>query len=276
MKSGNPKCQIQINSNSLKKLHTYYCYLFEYLKHGDFISIFAAIKYLFLKKSHSKDRIIQTSVGKFFCRKNTNDFQFANYHYEWGVKKYILDHISEYSVFIDGGACIGEYCVLLSGHEVRCIAFEPVKSNFDTLCKNLALNNLNETVMAFPFGLGERNAVANFVFNPVNTGASFVSSEIDYSDCTSEIRTFDDVLPMLKLTKEDRILFKLDVEGMEIEVIKGAAKFIRNFPNITFILEDKHSGKEKIIDTLITIAGFEFGTVDEYNLFARRKTAETR
>lgn len=259
----------------MKKLYTYLFYLLEYLKHGDFISVYSAIKYLLIKKSHGKDRIIQTSVGKFFCRKDTNDFQYANYHYEWGVKKFIMNHIEDYSVFIDGGACIGEYCVLLSRHNIRCIAFEPVKSNYDVLCKNLALNNLNQEVMAYPFGLGENNSVVNFVFNPVNTGASFVSAQIYDGDCTSEIRTFDDILPMLKLTKDDSLLFKLDVEGMEIEAIKGAAEFIRNFPNITFILEAKHSGKGKIMETLNSIAGFEFGIVDEYNLFAKKIKSET-
>jgi FkbM family methyltransferase len=259
----------------LKKLLTYFYYLLEYLKHGDFISVLAAVKYLIYKQSHGKDRIIQTSVGKFFCRKNTNDFQYANYRYEWGVKKFILDHIADYSVFIDGGACVGEYCVLLSGLNVRCIAFEPIKSNFDVLCKNLVLNNLNSQVMACPFGLGSSNTRMNFVFNPVNTGASFASAQIGDSDCTSEIRTFDDVLPQLKLKKEDRILFKLDVEGMEIEAINGATNFIRNFPYLTFILEDKHSGKGNIIETLSAIAGFEFGTVDKYNIFARKNSSET-
>jgi hypothetical protein len=106
----------------LTKLNTYFWYLYEYMKHGDFLSVYASVNYLIFKKSHKKDRIIQTSVGKFFCRKNTNDFQFANFRYEWGVKNFILNQINEYSVFIDSGSCIGEYSILLSKvqHQVYC------------------------------------------------------------------------------------------------------------------------------------------------------------
>ncbi|MEI7662523.1 MAG: hypothetical protein WCK34_10005, partial [Bacteroidota bacterium] len=74
----------------MKKLKTYSRYFFDYLKHGDFLSIVASIRYLVNKTSHKNDRIIRTSIGKFYCRKNTNDFQFANWGYEWGVKQFLL------------------------------------------------------------------------------------------------------------------------------------------------------------------------------------------
>jgi FkbM family methyltransferase len=245
-------------------------YLLEYLKHGDLVSIVAAVKYLLFKKSHNKDRIVKTSVGLFYCRKNTNDFQFANLHYEWGVKKYVLNHINEYNVFIDGGSCVGEYCILLHKYNVRCIAFEPISSNFDVLKKNLELNHLTDKVEAYAIGLSNINSRVSFVYNPVNTGASHIARRTDKIDCDSEIRTFDSLLPDLKLDPNDRILFKLDVEGMELEAIKGATKFIESYPNITFIMEDKHSGKDKIIEILNAKAKFEFGVVDEYNIFAKK------
>ncbi len=255
----------------MNKLNTYFNYLLEYLKNGDLVSIVASVKYLLFKKSHGKDRIVQTSVGKFFCRKNTNDFQFANFHYEWGVKKYVLNHVAEYNVFIDGGACIGEYSVLLSQYNIRCIAFEPIQRNFDVLVKNLELNNLTDKVLVFQCGLGEKNESVNFDYNPVNTGASHISAKGCKSDCLSEIRTFDSVLPQLNLQAEDRILFKLDVEGMELEALQGAASFIRQFKHITFIMEDKHSGKDRIVEVLNQKAKFEFGAVDEFNIYAKKK-----
>ena len=254
----------------MKKLLIYFWYLFEYLKHGDFRSIIAAINYLLFRKSHQKDRIIQTSTGKYYCRKNTNDFQFANFRYEWGVKKFILDRLTDFSVFIDGGACTGEYGVWLSQQNTRCIAFEPVQNNYEIILKNLELNRLGNRVEAFPFGLGDRNMQVNFAFDPVNTGSSHMTSNAEVSQFTSEIRTFDSFLPELNFKVDDRILFKLDVEGMEAEAINGAADFIRKFPNILFILEVKHSGKQRVIDTLNSLAEFEIGDVDEYNIFAKK------
>ncbi|MCX6267008.1 MAG: FkbM family methyltransferase [Bacteroidetes bacterium] len=254
----------------MKKAKTYLRYLYEYLKYGDFISIFASIRFLLNMPTHSGDRVIRTSIGKFYCRKNTNDFQFANFHYEWGVKKFLLDHKDEYSVFIDGGACIGDYCILLSRYNIRCIAFEPVTDNFNTLLKNLKLNDLTADVLALPVGLGDRNIEASFVFSPVNTGASHISGDQNSGDIRVQIGTLDSFINELKIGPHARIMLKLDIEGMEAEAIRGARNFIWLYPNLTLIIEDKHSGEDSIRKALEEIAVFEFGIVDEYNIFAKK------
>ncbi len=254
----------------MKKLKTYSRYFFEYLKHGDLLSIIASIRYLLYKTSHKKDRIIHTTIGTFFCRKNTNDFQFANYKYEWGVKKYLLDNRHTFSVFIDGGACIGDYCVLLSRFNIRCIAFEPVIENFNVLTKNLKLNDLTDEIQAFSFGLGSKNEHAAFIFNPVNTGASHLANLGQVPDCHVEIRTLDSLIASLDINPEAHILVKLDVEGMEAEAIRGAKNFITMYPHITFVIEDKHIGEESIKKALNEIVPFEFGIVDEFNIYAKK------
>ena len=258
-----------------QKLITYSRYFFEYLKHGDLTSIVASGRYLVNKSSHSHDRTIKTSIGTFFCRKNTNDFQFANYKYEWGVKKYLLDNLDAYSVFIDGGACVGDYCVLLSRKNIKCFAFEPVLDNFNVLTKNLALNNLSGDITAYPFGLGAKNENIDFVFNPVNTGASHLAKNGDTANDKVEIRTFDSMLPLMAIPREEHILIKLDIEGMEPEAIRGAKNFILEYPNITFVIEDKHIGEESIRTALNEIASFEYGVVDEFNIFAKKINNQT-
>ena len=60
---------------------------------------------------------------------------------------------------------------------------------------------------------------------------------------------------------------------MDIEAIRGAASFIRNYPNITFVLEDKHTGQDPIQQALSDIATFEFGIVDNFNIFAKKTTS---
>ena len=57
---------------------------------------------------------------------------------------------------------------------------------------------------------------------------------------------------------------------MEAEAIQGSADFIRQYPNITFIVEDKISGQDSIRSVLSGIAKFEFGIVDEFNMYARK------
>ena len=254
----------------MKKLKTYSLYFFEYLKHGDLISIIASIRYLLFRTSHKNDRVINTSIGKFFCRKNTNDFQFANYRYEWGVKKFLLANKDNFSVFIDGGACTGEYCILLTKFGIRCIAFEPVIPNYDALVKNLELNNISSQVSTFPFGLGDREMQAPFYFNPVNTGASHIILDGSRPDMHVQIRTMDSLITQLGFKPEDHIMVKLDVESMEPEAIRGASDFIRKFPNLTIVAEDKHSKDTVIKQALNSLAVFEFGKVDAFNISAKK------
>lgn len=256
----------------MKKAITYFRYFIEYLKFGDFISIASSARYLINKTSHAHNRIVRSSIGSFYCRRNTNDFQFANFYYEWGVKKFILQHIDNFSVFIDGGACTGDYSVLLSKFPVKCFSFEPVPDNFETIQKNLHLNRIHDKVKAYKLGLGNENKKAWFRFNPVNTGASHIDSQIGPDGCEVQIRTFDSILPELNLPENEKILFKLDVEGMEPEALQGCTGFIRQYPEITFIMEEKHAGQESIQAVLDKIAVFEYGKVDEFNIYARKLT----
>lgn len=254
----------------LNKITTYFRYFFEYLKFSDFKSIIASVRYVLFKKSHSNDRIVSTSIGRFFCRKNTNDFQFANLYYEWGVKRFILNRIDEFSVFIDGGACVGDYCILLAKRNKRCFAFELVSENVKMIEKNIRLNQLQEQIRVFPYGLGDNNYTASFNFDPVNTGASRINKVKEPVNNKAEIRKLDSLMKEMGIALTERIFFKLDVEGMEAEAIMGAFNFIQEYPNITLIIEEKHTGKLPIQDTLKDIALFEFGKVDEYNIYAKK------
>lgn len=254
----------------LQKINTYFWYFLEYLKHGDFRSVIASIRYLINKKSHSKDRIINSSIGKFYCRRNTNDFQFANFRYEWGVKRFFLKHISEFSLFIDAGSCVGIYAILSAKYKLPCIAFEPIPANFEVLKKNLELNRMSEKVNALMIGLGDQNRLVDFDFDTSNTGASHIVREHGKNICPVEIRTFDSLKEELKINKSDNILFKMDVEGMETEALLGAESFIQNHPKITFIIEDKFTRVSQIKSILDKYGRFEYGIIDSYNMFARK------
>ncbi len=255
----------------MHKLLTYLLYLFEYVKYGDVVSVAAAVRYVISRKSHRHDRVIRTGLGRVFCRRGTNDFQFANYRYEWGVKRYVLTHADTFDVLIDGGACIGTYSLLMAGKGLRCIAFEPMPSSFEVLCRNVALNNHTERITCMPVGLGAANSRAYFECNPVNTGASHLSTSKDGANCREvEIKTLDSLRADLDIAPGDRILFKLDVEGMEAEALEGAANLIREAAEITLIIEVKHSDLFGIIQLLQTLGEFEIGRPDPYNIFARK------
>jgi FkbM family methyltransferase len=181
-----------------------------------------------------------------------------------------LDHKHDYAVFIDSGSCIGDYSILLSKYNIRCIAFEPLPGNYEVLVKNLQLNNLTDKVMTIPAALGDDNKMVKFTFNQVNTGASHFDTEDHPESFPVELRTFDSLLTKLNIGKDDNVLFKLDVEGMESEALRGAANFIRQYPHITFIIEEKFTEMVRIKTILNELGTFEYGMVDEFNMFARK------
>jgi len=58
------------------------------------------------------------------------------------------------------------------------------------------------------------------------------------------------------------------VEGMESEALIGAELFIKKFPNVIFIMEDKFSGMFNIKKTLNNLGDFTYGKVDANNFYA--------
>ncbi len=261
----------------MNKINTFLKYTKDFIKYGEFRYILSSIRYLLTGKTTRKTRHYKSSLGRFIVRKGTLDFQFANYAYEWGVKKFVYKHLHDYNIFLDIGANIGTYSVLLAKHGLTGFAFEPVISNFDALVSNLKLNNFENKVTPYPFGLGDKKGKVGFTFDPVNTGASHLTENSDLLEETLnpefvevEILLLDEIIHELKIKPTDRVLIKIDAEGMEDHVIKGAAEFIKTHPNLLFVIESAHSGKEELARLLNSIAKFEILEVDDLNMGAKK------
>ncbi len=261
----------------MNKLLTFIRYSVDFLKHFEVRYFIYSLVYILKNKTPNKSGYYRSSLGKFYVRKGTLDFQFANYAYEWGVKKFVYKHINNYDIFLDIGANIGTYSVLFAGKGLTGFAFEPIKSNFEALKTNLGLNHLSEKVKLLPVGLGSYKHRANFTFDPVNTGASHltddhIDAEIiinpEFED--TDIETLDGLMEVLDINTEKRIILKIDVEGMELDVLKGATNFLKKYPHVLLIIESVHSGKEKITALLQSIASFEILEVDALNMAAKK------
>lgn len=259
----------------INKTPTYWRYFREYLKHKDFESIRDAARYELRREGSHKNRIVKSRLGKIHTRKGTNDFQFANFAYEWNVKRFILKNHTRFHYFFDIGAGIGEYGMLMGQKGKHVFLFEPLDTSYRTISMNLRTNRLN-TIRAFNFGLGNENTQTSFVVHPVNTGASHAltpgeSIPEGFRLAKVEIRKLDAIAPELKLNQDKPILIKIDVEGMEADVLRGAAQFLQSCKDVMIILEDTHSGNTPIKKTLAEIGDFETGRVDNLNMFAIKK-----
>lgn len=250
------------------KYQKYISYFWEYARYSDWRSIQAAFRYLLFNKPPQKAWTSRSEFGTFRLRQGTNDFQFINYAYEKEVHDYIKQNLGSIDVFIDVGACIGEYCVWIGAHGKQCYAFEPV--NHEACATNIALNNVGKQVTLFPCGLGSREEMVSFDVKAVVTS----SSTIDRSGSGQHnisISTLDKMMANSGIRPEDRIVMKLDIEGMELEMLEGSRDFITRYPNIEIIYEHTFSGSNAIADKLSEYGNFQFRLLDEVNMLAEKK-----
>ena len=63
-------------------------------------------------------------------------------------------------------------------------------------------------------------------------------------------------------------LVKIDVEGMELDVLAGMKDFIKSIDHLCIIIESKHIGENKIDALLNTYAQFNISTIDKFNTLA--------
>lgn len=253
---------------NISKYATYSDYLLECYRNRDWESIKDSFKYVLFKTPPTTDRIVKSRMGKFWCRANTNDFQYVNYAYERSVKDYIFRNLENFSYFFDIGACMGEYCVWLAQHGKRCVAFEPVPTNYKALTKNVEINNMQELIRTFPVGLGSKKEEVYFDIKPVLTSASGIDRNYTGTEKNVKIERLDDLMPQLSCTPDDAIMMKLDVEGMEVEALKGGENFLMNTKRLTLILEKTFAGEDNIRDYLATLGDFKYVDIDEVNIAA--------
>ena len=132
------------------------------------------------------------------------------------------------SIFIDIGANIGIYTLSFCQTEKKIsnfIAFEPLESNFKKLKSNLDKNNLKEKVTLFKYGLSSKSA--SLYGSLVQKGNLLQSAgfKINHNgDTKIKVKVGDELL----IFKNKNIVIKCDVEGHELEALKGIKKLLTN------------------------------------------------
>jgi len=138
-------------------------------------------------------------------------------------------------LFFDVGGNIGDYSIELKKYfpEAEIHSFEPVKKTFEILCENID----GRGISAHNLGLGESTGTG-VIFNTVNNANTELSSL--YKDVFYEIFKTDDEIAAIEF-KMDTIdnfcktnnisnidFLKIDVEGHELSVLKGAKNMLSN------------------------------------------------
>ncbi len=205
---------------------------------------------------------------------NADSAALVNYYtglYEFEEMSFVLHFLRHNDLFVDVGANIGVFTLLASGH-VGCdsISVEPIPSTFKRLNQNLSLNAIEDKVTALNIGLGSANAVLHFS-NSTENSVNAVTSETADSVAVG-VKTMDDVVP--EVHRYENILVKIDVEGFETEVVKGASELLANQKLKAIIIElngsgDKYGFDEEQVKQTLTKHGFQ---AYHYNPWLRELT----
>jgi FkbM family methyltransferase len=149
---------------------------------------------------------------------------------------------------IDIGANIGRYSIHFSEIEnSKVICFEPQKDNFKALEGNISLNK-RKNISPYNQGIFDKNTKLDLNICEENCGANSLVIERGGKKEKITVSKLDDFLKEKGFGKVD--LIKIDVEGAEINVLKGAKETIKKYHPIIFleILEDK----QEIFDFLLS------------------------
>ncbi|MCL2011664.1 MAG: FkbM family methyltransferase [Cystobacterineae bacterium] len=148
--------------------------------------------------------------------------------------------LNDGTVFLDIGAATGAMCIpfdLSVNKNIRLFAFEPSVRARNYLERTLAKNQCRR-IKSYPYAISDVCGSAEFVEMPFELdGVPYLPETSSLSTVrelcegankyTVEIRTLDSLLEEMQLSESDKAVIKIDVEGFETEVLRGAQELIK-------------------------------------------------
>lgn len=128
-------------------------------------------------------------------------------------------------VFLDCGANIGIWSLVAASiveNAGKVYAFEPNPKTFQRFSENIALGQLTRNIQSFCLAVGNENTTLPFKCNDQHNISQIVDESASDQVISVPIVTIDSVL------KETSVHgMKIDVEGFELEALKGSEAIIR-------------------------------------------------
>lgn len=177
-------------------------------------------KIKFIDRELNIDDFSASKMGSFSGTLDQNGYSILR---EEKKIKYFLNESLKYTnpVLLDIGSNFGSYSYLsLFNPNLKVYAFEPVPVIYESFLENIKLNDI-PNITVFNYGLSSYNGIAKIkIPRSNNIGMSKISNK---GDLEIQIRTLDSYLEEIKTCD----LIKIDVEGHELEVLKGSQEFFK-------------------------------------------------
>lgn len=160
-----------------------------------------------------------------------------------GIDKLLSVILSPGSVFVDAGANIGYYSKLALryiGNTGQVHAFEPLPSAFELLKLNSI--GFKKIIKLYPFALGDKNLEVEF-FENINGD----TSSLYPNSLAKKIKVIMVQLDRQLANIKNVNLIKIDVEGYELDVLRGAINILKkHHPIVVFEFLDGYIQKRQL------------------------------
>lgn len=186
-------------------------------------------------------------AGDYIPRKISNETTF----YESTFLELLQRFHRPGGLIVDGGANIGNHTIYFAKVlDAEVIAFEPEPHNTSCLAINVALNGISDRVQLHKHGLGQTSGIITLQMNVQSNFGSFTAKLNSNQNSNEMANTMQVNVPVdsldavleANISRKNISILKLDVEGMELDVLRGAKELIRSsLPVIAvecFTLED--------------------------------------
>ena len=205
-----------------------------------------------------------------------NDVRLHSCKKEPETVDWIQTFFKEGDVFYDVGANVGAYSLVASkyfGGKIKVYAFEPGCITFPQLCKNIITNDCQQSVIPLQVALADGPKLGEFNYENLITGGALhtLGDPIDYKGDRFQpvfkqpvlAHCIDGLIKEFHFPAPNHI--KLDVDGIELDILKGAREALLNPGLQTLLVELLDGGEDEAkITEYLTGKGFVLHSKYQY------------
>lgn len=214
----------------INKLIFFFGFITSFFNYKGFYKINLIITHFINKKKIKKIKLNSDTYFNFLLKDPYyNRLIYPKFEYEPEIE-FILRKFKKINyLFVDVGANLGYWSLIASSKQFnkkKSIAIEPLKSNYNFLKKNQSDNKRRFQILNI--GIGEKNKYSKIFYSGSfsNAGAS-INKDNGSNLINSEIIKIDTIDNILSNKRDKKIIIKLDIEGNEINAIKGAKRTLK-------------------------------------------------
>ena len=227
----------------INKLIFFFGFITSFFNYKGFYKINLIITHFINKKKIKKIKLNSDTYFNFLLKDPYyNRLIYPKFEYEPEIE-FILRKFKKINyLFVDVGANLGYWSLIASSKQFnkkKSIAIEPLKSNYNFLKKNQSDNKRRFQILNI--GIGEKNKYSKIFYSGSfsNAGAS-INKDNGSNLINSEIIKIDTIDNILSNKRDKKIIIKLDIEGNEVNAIKGALETINKSKPLIIIEFSKY------------------------------------